>query len=410
MNNDNQKRLIKHSFYPLPTLRALFYYAAVFGLCCYAIIRNNANMAFTATFLLVCPILSLLYGFICFCGISAELEFGSPSLRKCEKGTVCLTVYNYFPLPLAGVKGNLYLPKADKDGMIYARTPVKQKLGVTMGGRRAVSATREVCFGYAGRYDAFCRSVSVYDPMGLFRFVSRVCLNDSIGILPVNGIKSEDIKVSAMMGEGIDRNRPGDERDEVYEIADYVPGDRLKDIHWKKSAREEELQIIKFAAPKEKCQCILCDMGDYFENDASKNPKWLDTVIEAAYGKCISVSAEGATPLLAWREGDELIGVTATTEQAFAAMCKSGHTENGKRIDPQRVMQADGVSLFTGVINADTAKQIVALQTEASNIKGISVILCTPADETAVIDRTTLKKLETTGVSVGHTLSRKDVK
>ena len=84
MKNKNfgATRLITLPFYPLPTVWFFPYAAAVFGLCCYAIIRKNTPMGIAATFLIILPILSLIYAFICFCGISGEIGFDKQFLPK----------------------------------------------------------------------------------------------------------------------------------------------------------------------------------------------------------------------------------------------------------------------------------------------------------------------------------------
>lgn len=408
-----ETRLIKQPFYPVPSLLFPFYGAAVFGLCCYAIIRKNTPMGIAATFLMVLPVISLIYAFICFCGISAELSFDKQFLRKGESAHATLTVYNYFPIPLPGLTAALYLPKEEKDGYVYTRIPVKSKTGVTMGGLRAVTAVKQVSFGLAGRFTVYCKKLSVHDPLGLFRIVSKAEFTVDMPVIPVEGRKTEQLRINTGMGEGADRNRRGDDRDEVFEIADYTPGDSLKDIHWKRSAREEELQIIRFASPKEKCHCVLCDTGDYLacgtENKNDKNPALLDAVLETAYGMCISLSSEGDSVLLAWRDGKEDIGVTASMEEGFISLCKSGYIPlgTGKRIDPVILSEADAVTLVTAAVNEDTAAQIIALQTEAPNIKGIAVMVCAPEGSAPITDENIIKKLESAGIIIGFSLAEK---
>ena len=412
MKNKNfgATRLITLPFYPLPTVWFFPYAAAVFGLCCYAIIRKNTPMGIAATFLIILPILSLIYAFICFCGISGEIGFDKQFLRKGESASATLTVYNYFPLPLPGLTASMYIPKAEKDGYVYTRIPVRTKTGVTMGGLSAVTAVKPVAFGLSGCFEVCCKRLSVHDPMGLFKIVSGGEFKVNMPVIPVQGRKTEQTKIHSGMGEGADRNRRGDDRDEVFEIANYVPGDSLKDIHWKRSAREEELQIIRFASPKERCHCVLCDTGDYVpETDTKKdkNPALLDCVLETAYGMCLSLASEGDSVLLSWRNGKENIGITASMEEGFVSLCKSGYVPVGSesRIDPILLGEADAVTLITAAVNEDTSAQIVALQTEAPNVKGIAVMVCAPLGEVPAVDTNIIKKLESAGITVLYSLA-----
>ena len=76
---NGEKRLIKAPFYPLPTYRALIYAAVLFGFLTFAALRRNVPMRVAAAMLVVLPIISVLYGFICFCGISASFGFDIPA-------------------------------------------------------------------------------------------------------------------------------------------------------------------------------------------------------------------------------------------------------------------------------------------------------------------------------------------
>lgn len=403
-NELNQKRLITAAFYPLPTLALPLYAAVTFGLSAFAIIRRNTPLGVAATFLIILPLISALYMFICFCGISAELKFNKAYIRKGESAHAVLSVTNYFIFPIFRLGASLYVPKSGKDGYICSRTQVKAKTGVTMGGLKVVTADKELRFGLAGTAKARCTGISLYDPLGLFRIVSKADLETSLAVVPVAGRTVEATKVNTGMGEGADRTKRGDDRDEVFEIADYVPGDSLKDIHWKKSAREEELQIIKFASPKEKCYCVLCDSGDYLfeKGTADKNGLILDRVLETAYGLCTSLCADGSNVTLAWRNGKEDIGVSATLDEGFIYLCQSGYiTDAGtRRIDPALLSGCDGVNLVTGALNSDTASQVIAIQTEAPNVKGIVVTVCSDPGES---DTGILKSLESSGVVVTYT-------
>jgi len=69
--------------------------------------------------------------------------------------------------------------------------------------------------------------------------------------------------------------------------------------------------------------------------------------------------------------------------------------------------EADAVTLITGAVNEDTAAQIVALQTEAPNIKGIAVMVCSPLGGVPAVDTNIIKKLESAGIIVLYSLAEK---
>ncbi len=402
----NSKRLVKSAFFPMPTYRAAIYLACIGGSCAYAILRGSGFFTVITAFLAAMLPLSVIYGFVCFCGLSAEMDISSPYLKKGEEGAVRLTVTNLFPLPLPKLEAKLFMPPQAEGAPAYSRIGKKTYISVTMGGMRALTTEKALCLGYAGSYTAECSKISVYDPLGLFKFISMVNLHYDIPVLPVGDCEIEARKGYSVDGDTVDRTRRGDNRDEVFEISDYTPGDSLKDIHWKRSAKEENLQIIKYAATKENAHCILCDTGDYIfeEKSEDKNARLLSAVLETAYVLCLNGTYSGEKVQVACRKGTETVGATATAEQAFAMVCQSGYvTEvSALRVYGEKVSGATTVNLVTACINQETVKQVVEIQTHSPNVKGITVTLCTCEGDAYAIQKDALKSLETAGIHINY--------
>ncbi len=69
-------------------------------------------------------------------------------------------------------------------------------------------------------------------------------------------------------GAAFDLNRAGNDRSEVFEIRDYRQGDSLKDVHWKLSARHQELMVRVPSRPSDFDLALVCGAHPANEGDA----------------------------------------------------------------------------------------------------------------------------------------------
>ena len=134
---------------------------------------------------------------------------------------------------------------------------------------------------HAGRIEASIVCLTVYD---LFHVVGVVDDSDySAGVLvwPVF-LESEEAEVYGCV-EGFPKEneskKKGAEYNPDYEMREYVPGDELKSIHWKLTAKQDKLMVReRMATGRDKINVLLPLGSDCAENDA---------LTEALYGLCI---------------------------------------------------------------------------------------------------------------------------
>ena len=53
----------------------------------------------------------------------------------------------------------------------------------------------------------------------------------------------------------------GDDVSQISQIRNYIPGDKLQNIHWKLSAKNEELQVKEFSKPYSDEVTLLVDLS-----------------------------------------------------------------------------------------------------------------------------------------------------
>lgn len=89
----------------------------------------------------------------------------------------------------------------------------------------------------------------------------------------------------------------GNDMTEVFALRDYVPGDSLKQIHWKLSSKKQQLIVREPGLPVEKSLLIFWD-----KNTEESNGKEMDAMAECMVSVCQEILNQGITFTVGWTE------------------------------------------------------------------------------------------------------------
>ena len=143
-------------------------------------------------------------------------------------------------VPSAGVSILDHLPDGDTRGfLLFARAgrdaEVRMRARLNTRGRR--------------RWEAM--ELSTTSPFGWFRKTRRVKFPAELVALPRPEVLPEDLELLSSLGTERPRGRRGAGED-LFGFRRYSPGDAVKDIHWKTSARLGELMVREREAEEER--------------------------------------------------------------------------------------------------------------------------------------------------------------
>ena len=158
-------------------------------------------------------------------------------------------------------------------------------------------------------------AVKVYDFLGIFfrrikvRKTAQVKVMPELKLMPLEITRrTREFQADA---QEFSQERRGDDPSEIYQIREYRERDSLKDIHWKLSAREEELMGKERSFPLGCVVLIYIDVPKGGQT-ASGFSKMLETVaslsITLVSEKCIHMAAwyeEKRAEIVRWRISDE---------------------------------------------------------------------------------------------------------
>lgn len=168
---------------------------------------------------------------------------------------------------------------------------------------------------YCGIAEICLDSVKVYDFLGIFYRKVKWKKTAQVKVMPEFKLMPLEItrRVREFQADAqeFSSQKRGDDPSEIYQVREYREKDSLKDIHWKLSAREEQLMVKERSFP---LGCVVLIYIDYREGEHSEAgfSKLLENVaslsITLIEEKCIHMAAwyeEKSERIVRWRIDDE---------------------------------------------------------------------------------------------------------
>lgn len=309
--------------------RALTVWVVILGVIVVTALWTGSRVLMTVDVLwLLFPVVSTIQNF--YLRNKIQVAVSVPiTAAKGEAVTGTVTVQNNSRISCAGICCEITV----KNHL----TQEKERLYLEFDGTPAGQCSSRQCEIYSDH----CGYLQVYS--------SRVWLMDWIGFIPVRckteGQKAETI--SERNGEVVlpdmfqsqvfmnlaqteqeeadnwSQTQKGNDFSEIFSLRDYVPGDSLKQIHWKLSSKRGELIVREPGLPVEKTLLFFWD-----KNAGETLPAEMDAMAECAASVSQGILNLGYTFTLGWTEGSRFVFENIENEeellQAIPRMLKYG--------------------------------------------------------------------------------------
>lgn len=158
------------------------------------------------------------------------------------------------------------------------------------------TVTFQVATEYAGNMRLICKKVELCDYFRMFKFkIQKGKREYDIQVLPkplpiqitYNQCESHEI----IEADSYHPLKKGYDRTELFNVREYVPGDNLRDIHWKLTDRMGKYMVKEYSLPISVGLGIITDFTEYAINFDSVIVT--DKIVEIAYSICNNVLLEG---------------------------------------------------------------------------------------------------------------------
>ena len=232
------------------------------------------------------PVLAALAAFIASITVQVGFVENRSVHSKGEEFELWIYVRGRSPIPYAPVELQCNLP--DRDSGLFSIKRIYA--AVPPFGRCRVSVTAMHC--YRGSYIAEINRLSVFDPLRIIRISRRISSEATLVFLP------RRIDLGELASEAHSENSANPapllkgEREEFSHVRDYRPGDIMQLVHWKLTAKQDELMIKQYDEETERKTYILCDYS-FDSADSGVSMKQADAVIEAAIAFTLSAVKTG---------------------------------------------------------------------------------------------------------------------
>ena len=161
---------------------------------------------------------------------------------------------------------------------------------------------QSVSFSGTGNYEIILRKLRIYDITGLFGWNIRTKRQGIVQVMP----EVHDVPVRMTLatknfyGEAdvYDENLPGQDKSELFQVREYRPGDRLQNVHWKLTAKQDEMIVKEYSLPKA-CPVIL--FLSYQPGKRRSLLPYLETVASLSF----SIMDAGCPHYVVWYDGAE---------------------------------------------------------------------------------------------------------
>ncbi len=233
--------------------------------------------------------------------ISGQLEIPVGISEQGNESRIKIAVTNKGLLSVARIKAKVVI-RDDMRG-----TKEKHWFRLPVAARGDSIFIRDMQFSKIGNYNIILKKLRVYDMTGLLyvdiRKKSKGC---RLCIMPklreVSLYLTESTRKFYGESDEYDDTPKGADNSELLSVREYREGDRLQNVHWKLSAKQDDI-MVKEHAMSHACPIVL--FLEYNPRKRRVNYNTLIPYMEVAFNLSFSLMNAGCSHYVVWYDGNE---------------------------------------------------------------------------------------------------------
>lgn len=233
--------------------------------------------------------------------VKVSLQFPMMTVPKLEPFPVEVRIENRSRLPIASVAVGLsYIDEFDG-------TVVSERTSGMVNSKGTVILRLKITARYAGRVSFRLDQAGIYDYLRIFKWKVPV-RKDAVQVLVAPDLYQVrlDIGNSATRfredGDSHSQERSGDDSSEVFDTRTFRDGDTLQKVHWKLSAKTDELLVREFSMPVENTVLLLADF--YLPKEREWTHMQMDGMLTVLASISYSLLLQECPHEVAWLSAD----------------------------------------------------------------------------------------------------------
>ena len=210
------------------------------------------------------PIIMFITTYIAKKNISVEFAVKDKVVSKDQSFPVQLVVTNnsFFPVGKAEAHVEYY--------NVFNNQITSFELYLPVQANNSQRVTFRISSKFCGIIKIKNAELILFDPLRIFKFRTGKNIHTEIAVVPSAQEISGTINYTDRVNDESDHfseYRPGDDPSEVFDLREYIPGDKLNRIHWKLSSKKDEFIVKEYSLPIDVPCLIFLDLKCYEDND-----------------------------------------------------------------------------------------------------------------------------------------------
>ena len=233
----------------------------------------DVNITYTALYVvLALPFVSLAAALYANRALQVYEKLQSDLIIKGERTIYRLSFKNESFLPIFGICDLCLIGFGDAE---------ITKQSFILPGKSVRKVDNDIIGEYRGVYKIGTDKIALYDCLGLFKFKHKIERTLSVTVYP-RTVKLRTLKLSAFETETDMRRRfAGEDYSSVADLRKYNPSDGMKRIHWKASAKKNDLIAKNYQSISKEIAILLFDNTKTVKGEDRKILENEDKMVEA---------------------------------------------------------------------------------------------------------------------------------
>ena len=356
----------------------VLYIVAVLGCLAFSMLYKENTSALLLAAVLLYPLLSFGVAFLSLFFIKADFVEHSMLNEKGTRFEISIDVKNGFILPCVPLELLCDLPDEDT-GLV-----IEKKIFVTLSPFGKATLSMNCMNRYRGKYRFRIKRISLFDPLRIIRAGKKYCSSLDAVFVPRRLSLPDIFSVPGSESSSAKMKSANDNKEDFSHVRDYIPGESVQLVHWKLTAKQDDLMIKQFDSINDRKALIFCDFGSASEeHDALL---CVDTIIETAAAFAKALLDEKINTFVELDEGDfDAIKISNSLEyEAFFEIMSviSPKTKGALLLD-----KSAGEETVLVIITASLSEEIVLLANQLASDETVFVAYINFSKKPLEIDR-----------------------
>lgn len=244
---------------------------------------------------LIFPVMQFIILMILSKNITASLSTENQSVSRNTENKIIIKIKNHSMLPVSSAVVSLMITNT----LTNEKQSLTAMIPVSSSNEQSIKFS--VSYAHLGKIAVNLESIRIYDYVKLFSKKINFSITQNLTVVPQLISISPDVETtqtSLTDSEEFSKIKPGDDCSEIFNIREYVYGDKINRIHWNLTTKLDELMIKEYSLPVSRQIILVFE----FCTDPCAEDRFIknDTAIETAMALSGYMTENGISHKIAW--------------------------------------------------------------------------------------------------------------